>query len=160
MFLRAKFLVAGVVLAVLSAAGAAQAQTYTRQQLQDLFTGFLGAEGLKPELNAEGNVRFRREGRSYVVHVDERDPLYFRLTMAFAVEDKSSSMRQRRLEACNAAASEVKVVKCFLDEDGDPTFAAEMFYVVPGDFKLMFRRTLRAMDSAHERFQRRFNDLR
>lgn len=148
------------VLALALTAGAAEAQTYSTQQLQDIYSGHLAAEGLKPELNASGNVRFRREGRSYVIHVDERDPLYFRLTMAFAVEDKSAAARQRRLEGCNTATSEVKVVKCFLDDEGDPTFAAEMFLIVPGDFKLSLNRALRAMDSAHERFNRRVNELR
>jgi len=152
----AVLLIAGLVLT----GGAAQAQTYSTQQLQDIYSGHLAAEGLKPELNASGNVRFRREGRSYVIHVDERDPLYFRLTMAFAVEDKSAAARARRLEGCNTATSEVKVIKCFLDDEGDPTFAAEMFLVVPGDFKLSLNRALRAMDSAHERFNRRVNELR
>jgi hypothetical protein len=142
------------------ACNGAQAQTYTQQQLQEIFSSHLTAESLRPEINAAGNVRFRRDGRSYVIHVDDRDALYYRMTMAFASDDKSPGMRQRRLEGCNAATSEVKVVKCFLDEDGDPTFAAEMFLVVPGDFKLSFARTLRAMDSAYDRFQRRMNELR
>lgn len=136
------------------------AQTYTQQQLQEIFSSHLTAESLRPEINAAGNVRFRRDGRNYVIHVDERDSLYYRMTMAFVADDKSAAMRQRRLEGCNAATSEVKVVKCFLDEEGDPTFAAEMFLVVPGDFKLSFARTLRAMDSAYDRFQRRMNELR
>ena len=155
-----KHLLACFLSAALLGAGSASAQTYTQQQLQEIFSSHLASESWRPELNAAGNVRFRRDGRNYVIHVDERDPLYFRLTMAFAADDKSASARQRRLEACNSATSEVKVVKCFLDEDGDPTFAAEMFLVVPGDFKLAFPRTLRAMDSAHDRFQRRLNELR
>lgn len=147
--------------AALALAGSGlQAQTYTQQQLQEIFSSHLTAESLRPEINAAGNVRFRRDGRNYVIHVDDRDALYYRMTMAFVADDKSPAMRQRRLEGCNAATSEVKVVKCFLDEDGDPTFAAEMFLVVPGDFKLSFARTLRAMDSAYDRFQRRMNELR
>jgi hypothetical protein len=150
-----------VVAAVLAATGpAAFAQNYTQQQLQEIYAGLISAEGLRPETNAAGNLRFRREGRSYVIHVDERDPLYVRLTMAFAVEDKSAPMRQRRLEGCNTASSEVKVVKCFLDEDGDPTFATEMFVIVPGDFKLWFNRALRAMDSAFDRYTRKVGELR
>ncbi len=149
----------GAALALACSSGA-HAQTYTQQQLQEIFSSHLTAESLRPEINAAGNVRFRRDGRNYVIHVEDRDALYFRMTMAFVADDKSPAMRQRRLEGCNAATSEVKVVKCFLDEDGDPTFAAEMFLVVPGDFKLSFARTLRAMDSAYDRFQRRMNELR
>jgi hypothetical protein len=146
-------------LALLAASGA-PAQSYTRQQLQDTYANHLSGESLKPEINSAGNVRFRREGRTYVLHVDERDALYFRLTMAFTADDKSASMRQRRLEGCNSATAEVKVVKCFLDDDGDPNFAAEMFLIVPGDFKASFARTLRAMDSAYERYTRKLAEAR
>lgn len=147
-------------LVLLTLAGTAQAQDYTRQQLQDIVSRHLVSESLRPELNSAGNVRFRSQGRTFVVHIDERDPLYFRLTMAFVADDKSDAGRQRLLEGCNAATAEVKVIKCFLDEEGDPTFAAEMFLVVPGDFALSFDRTLRAMDSAYRRYARRLGELR
>jgi hypothetical protein len=80
--------------------------------------------------------------------------------MAFASDDKSADMRRRRLEGCNTASAEVKVVKCFLDEDGDPVFASEMFLIVPGDFKASFTRLLRAMDSAYDRYNRRLTEAR
>ncbi len=147
-------------LAALLTAGTAGAQDYSQQQLQDIFSRHLAAESLRPEVTATGNVRFRSQGRTFVVHVDERDPLYFRLTMAFVADDKSAAARQRFLEACNTATAEVKVIKCFLDEEGDPTFAAEMFLVVPGDFTLNFDRLLRAMDSAYRRYTRRLGELR
>ena len=145
---------------LVAAVSGASAQSYTQQQLQDTFMGLLGADGLQPELLPGGKLRFRRENRNYVIHVDERDALYFRMTMAFVADDKSASMRQRRLEGCNTATSEVKVVKCFLDEDGDPTFASELFVVVPGDVKLSMARMLRAMDSAFDRYTRRVNEGR
>jgi hypothetical protein len=141
-------------------ASAAPAQDYARQQLQDMVSKHLSAESIRSEITDNGNVRFRNQGRIFVVHVDERDPLYFRLTMAFAEDDKGGDARRRHLEGCNAASADVKVVKCFLDEDGDPTFAAEMFLVVPDDFSLAFDRLLRAMDSAYRRYTRRVNEGR
>lgn len=147
-------------LAALLAAGTAGAQEYSQRQLQDIFSRHLAAESLRPEVTATGNVRFRSQGRTFVIHVDERDPLYFRLTMAFVADDKSEAARQRFLEGCNTATAEVKVIKCFLDEEGDPTFAAEMFVVVPGDFTLTFDRLLRAMDSAYRRYTRRLGEAR
>lgn len=146
--------------AALLAGGGAAAQEYSQKQLQDIFSRHLSNESLRPEISASGGVRFRTQGRTYVIHVDERDPLYFRLTMAFVAEDKSAAERQRLLEGCNAATAEVKVVKCFLDEVGDPTFAGEMFLVVPGDFSLHFERLMRAMDSAYRRYSRRLAELR
>lgn len=157
---RANTLIGLALLAGLLSAGTATAQDYSQRQLQEIFSRHLSAESLRPELTSAGNVRFRSQGRTFVVHIDERDPLYFRLTMAFVADDKSEAARHRLLEGCNAAAADVKVVKCFLDEEGDPTFAAEMFLVVPGDFTLAFDRLLRAMDSAYRRYNRRLAELR
>lgn len=153
-------LAAQAAIATLLMAGSAGAQDYSQRQLQDIVSRHLAAESLRPEVTTTGNVRFRSQGRTFVVHIDERDPLYFRLTMAFVAENKSESARQRLLEGCNTATAEVKVVKCFLDEEGDPTFAAEMFLVVPGDFSVAFDRVLRAMDSAHRQYTRRLGELR
>lgn len=145
---------------MLGIGASARGQEYSQKQLQEIFSRHLAVESIRTEITNAGGVRFRNQGRTYVLQVDERDPLYFRLTMAFAVEDKSATERQRLLEACNTASGEVKVIKCFLDEEGDPTFAAEMFVVVPGDFSLSFDRVLRAMDSAYRRYTRRLSELR
>lgn len=138
----------------------AQAQTYTKQQLQSTYTEFLSSEGYKPELTQSGNVRFRREGRSYVIFADEKDPTYFRMVLAFSADDKSAQARVKRLEGCNVASGEVKVIKAYLDDDGDPNFSAEMFLVVPGDFKTTLNRLLRAMDNAYEKYSKKVAELR
>lgn len=139
--------------ALLLSAAPALAQSYTKQQLQETYSKFLADEGYRPELTPSGNVKFRREGKVYVIYADERDPTYFRLTLSFTAEDKSPAMRAKRLEGMNSASGETKVIKAYLDSDGDPTFAAEMFLIVPGDFKTTLGRLLRAMDSAYEKYQ-------
>jgi hypothetical protein len=130
----------------------AAAQTYTKQQLQETYSAYLAAEGYRPDVTPSGNVRFRRESKVYVIYVDDRDPTFFRLVLSFAAEDKSPAMRAKRLEGVNTATGDTKVIKAYLDNDGDPTFAAEMFLVVPGDFKTTVQRLFRAMDSAYEKY--------
>ena len=151
---------AALCAALMFGAGAASAQTYTKAQLQETYTAHLSSEGFRPELTQSGNVRFRREGRSYVIFVDENDATYFRLVLAFSAEDKSAQARIRRLEGCNTASAEVKVVKAFLDSDGDPTFSSEMFLVVPGDFKTTLSRLLRAMDNAYDKYLKKVAEAR
>ncbi len=141
-------------------AGLASAQTYTKQQLQETYSAYLQAEGFRPELTSSGNVKFRREGRSYLIIADEKDPTYFRMTWAFADEDKSAAARLRRLEGCNVASAEVKVIKAYLDSDGDPNFSAEMFLVVPGDFKTSMSLLLRAMDNAYDKYTKKVQSMR
>ena len=139
--------------------GSASAQTYTKQQLQETYSGYLANEGYRPETTQNGNVRFRREGKIYVIYCDERDPTYFRLVLSFSAEDKSAAMRVKRLEGVNTASNDTKVIKAYLDSDGDPTFAAEMFLVVPGDFKTTIQRLFRAMDSAYEKYTQKVSSL-
>jgi hypothetical protein len=148
-----------LALAAALAPSSAQAQTYTKQQLQETYTAYLSSEGFRPELTQSGNVRFRREGRSFLIYADENDPTYFRMVMAFSAEDKSAQARLRRLEGCNTTSFEVKVIKCYLDNDGDPTFSAEMFLVVPGDFKTALTRLLRAMDNGYEKYLKKVAEL-
>ena len=146
---------AALLLAI--AASAASAQTYTKQQLQELYSSFVTAEGYKPELTQAGNVRFKREGRTLVIYCDEKDPSYFRMVMAFAEDDKSQATRIRRLEAASYATGEVKVGKSYLDSDGDPVFSVEIFTVVPGDAKTLIGRLLQVMDLTYTKYREKFN---
>jgi hypothetical protein len=138
----------------------ASAQTYTKAQLQETYSSYLSTEGYKPELTPAGNVKFRREGRIYVIYCDEKDPTYFRLVLSFSADDKSAAARLRRLEGANIATAETKVIKAYIDSDGDPIFSAEMFLVVPGDFKTTLSRQFRAMDSAYEKYNAKVAELR
>jgi hypothetical protein len=159
--MKTRALLARTVLCAALAAGAggANAQTYTKQQLQETYSAYLATEGFRPELTNNGNVRFRREGRVYVIYVDERDPTFFRLQLLFTPDDKSAAMRAKRVEGTNLATGETKVIKAYVDGDGDIIFAAEMFVIVPGDFKTTITRLFRAMDSAYEKYTAKVNSL-
>ncbi|MBL8341644.1 MAG: hypothetical protein JNL30_09260 [Rubrivivax sp.] len=143
-----------------SAAAPAVAQTYTKEQLHQTYMSYLQTEGFNPNITQAGNVRFRREGKFYIIYVDEKDPEYFRLVLSFSAEDKSAQARSRRLEGANLATNETKVVKAYVDNDGDPNFACEMFLIVPGDFKTHLPRLLRAMDTAYEKYNKKIADMR
>ena len=145
--------------ALLLTAGSVLAQTYTKQQLQETYSAHLASEGFRPEITQAGNVRFRREGRVYAIYVDERDPTYFRLVLSFSTEDKSPAARLRRLEGVNVATADTKVIKAYLDTDADPVFSAELFLIVPGDFKTTLSRLLRAMDGAYDKYTAKVAEL-
>lgn len=138
----------------------ALAQTYTKEQLQQTYVQYLNAEGFNPNLTQAGNVRFRREGKFYIIYVDEKDPEYFRLVLSFTADDKTPAGRLKRIEGANLATTETKVVKAYVDSDGDPNFAAEMFLIVPGDFKTHFSRLLRAIDTAYDKYTRKVAEMR
>lgn len=144
---------------VIGSASPALAQQYTKDQLQQTYLAHLQTEGYNPNITQAGNVRFRREGKFYIVYVDEKDPEYFRLVLSFSAEDKSAQARLRRLEGVNVASTETKVVKGYIDSDGDPNFACEMFLIVPGDFKTHLSRLLRALDTAYDKYNRKVQEM-
>ncbi|MFO1287529.1 MAG: hypothetical protein U1F49_14005 [Rubrivivax sp.] len=144
---------------VIGAASPALAQQYSKDQLQQTYLSYLQSEGYNPNITQAGNVRFRREGKFYIVYVDEKDPEYFRLVLSFSAEDKSAQARLRRLEGANVATTETKVVKAYIDSDGDPNFACEMFLIVPGDFKTHLSRLLRALDTAYDKYNRKVQEM-
>jgi hypothetical protein len=144
----------------MAAATPALAQVYTKEQLQQTYVSYLQTEGYNPNITQAGNVRFRREGKYYIIYVDEKDPEYFRLVLSFSADDKSAQARLRRLEGTNLATTETKVVKAYIDSDGDPNFASEMFLIVPGDFKTHLSRLLRAIDTAYDKYQRKIAEMR
>jgi hypothetical protein len=137
---------------------AAFAQTYTKAQLQDMYSQYLTGEGYKPEITNAGNVRFRREGRSYLIFVDEKDPAYFRVATAISVQDNSTDMRAARMDAASFASEQTKVAKAHVSKD-EVMFSAEMFLVVPGDFKNSIGRAFRAIDAAYDKYRVRMTEL-
>ena len=149
-----------IAFTALTTATPALAQTYTKDQLQQTFVAYLTQEGYNPNITQAGNVRFRREGKFYIIYVDEKDAEYFRLVLSFSAEDKSPQARLRRLEGANLATTETKVVKAYIDSDGDPNFACEMFLIVPGDFKTHLGRLLRAIDTAYDKYNRKIAEMK
>jgi len=153
-----RFVRTGLAAALIAlSAFSASAQTYSKTQLQELYSSFVTAEGYRPEVSPAGNVKFKREGRTHVIYIDEKDPTYFRMVIAFAEDDKSAATRSRRLEAASFASGEVKVGKAYLDSDGDPVFSIEIFTVVPGDAKSLMDRMLKVMDLTYEKYTSKFN---
>lgn len=151
---------AALCCALTFAGASAFAQEFSKEQLQQTYLQYLGAEGYKPSVTESGNILFRREGKSYIIFVNEKDPEYFQMWLAFKADDTSPEGRRKDIESANTANAETKVVKVYLDSEGDPTFSAEMLLVVPGDFKIHFSRLLRAIDYARDKFQDKRDELK
>ena len=63
-----------VAMAVFLTIGPAKAQdrkdgALNKEQLQHMYVDYLAMEGYKPEVDADGDVRFKREGRTYFIGV-------------------------------------------------------------------------------------------
>ena len=113
----------------------------TREALQQLYSSTLEQEGYRPELDDDGDVRFRHEGSSFFIEVREDDPVFFRLVMPNFWDIESPAERLRVIEAANHACSEVKIAKVFIIRDST-WCAVELFLPSQEQFKSILQRCL------------------
>jgi hypothetical protein len=134
------------------------AQSFTKKDLQQIYVESLTKEGFRPEKSPQGNILFKRDGRRYIIYIDEKDPLFFQVEMGLSANDKSPAMRRKRLEATNLVAQETKVVKAYIDGDGDPVFSGETYVLNPKDAIKNIERLLDGIDFAYSKYIKKLEE--
>jgi hypothetical protein len=117
----------------------------TRERLQRLYSDFLTEEGYKPYLDKDGDVQFKREGRTYFIAVAESDSQFFRVVLANFWEIESEKERAQVIAAADASNGKSKVAKIFTVKD-NVWACVELFLRKPEDFKGVFTRMMSAID--------------
>jgi hypothetical protein len=128
-----------------------------KKALQELYLAYLRDEGYKGEVDEDGDIEFKYEGRWYYLHVFEDDEYYFRVTLPSFWEIETDDEQARALEAANAMNNEYKCGKVLYVESGDGytgMFAtAESFLSAPNDFMPLFPRMLALLQNMAHAFK-------
>ena len=82
---------------------------------EELVKEFLSNEGYRFDVDGDGDIHFKYEGVNLYFTVDKDDQNYFRLIMPNIYQLEGN--RVKVLEAINAVARDLKVIKAFLVED-------------------------------------------
>ncbi len=147
-----------VLILVLSTGTAAAGDTPSKEQLQRLYVEHLEAEGYRPSIDADGDIQFKREGRTYFIIISERDPEFFRLVLANIWKIEDDSERSRVLVAADHSNAVSKVSKVYLVQD-NVWVCVELFLAAPEDFKGVFERSLAAMEVGVSNYVERMREL-
>jgi hypothetical protein len=123
----------------------------TREELQKLYLGVLADEGYAPELDSDGDVRFKHEGKNYFIEVREDDPFFFRVVLPNFWEIESDEEHVRAIRAANAVTGDIPVAKVF-GLRGDTWCAVEMFLPSQESFEPVFNRCLLVIQQAVNHF--------
>jgi hypothetical protein len=115
------------------------------EQLQKMYQEFLSDEGYKPEIDEDGDVRFKREGKTYFINVEASDPECFRVVLANIWPIESEDERKQVMVAMDHCNAQAKVAKAYMVKD-NVWVAIETFIAKPEDFKAIFQRSLSALD--------------
>jgi hypothetical protein len=122
-----------------------------KQAKANMYCDFLVNEGYKPEVDADGDVRFKSEGKWYFVEVDEKDETYFRICFPNFWGIENPEERLKVLAACDYANSRSKVAKLFTVRD-DVWASIEVFVAEPAGFKPLFTRCMAALQNGARNF--------
>jgi len=152
--------VAAFVLFAAQAARVADAEAaVSKQYLQNMYVQFLTSEGYVPEIDKDGDVRFKVEGLIYFIHVFEDDPEHFRLVLANIWKIESEYEKQQAMAAANFANTRSKAAKVTVVND-DVWVSIEQFVAKPEDFKGIFRRILSALQNGMRTFANKMKEGR
>jgi hypothetical protein len=146
---RTRLIAAAAVLAVLCvvparAAEPADQDTPSKGALQKMYMSYLSDEGYKPEIDPDGDIRYKAEGKTYCIIIDEKDPRYFRLVLANIWKIESEGERRKVLVAVDYSNAQTKVSKSYTLND-NVWVCVELFVTKPEDFKPLFSRSSAAL---------------
>ncbi len=116
-----------------------------------LYADFLKGEGYSPEVDNDGDLHFKYEGRTYFILIQDNDPGFFRLVLPgiWSIDDEQE--RAAVEHACVVATATTKVAKVFPVETR-VWGSVELFISPPEQFKAVFTRSLQALGSCVQRF--------
>ncbi|MDR3115358.1 MAG: YbjN domain-containing protein [Treponema sp.] len=124
----------------------------TKSELQQMYVTYLKQEGYQPEVDSDGDVSFKAEGKYFYISVDENDLEVFTIVFPYFWEIESASERREALSAASNANRTTKIAKIYLTGDDDTSIRGQTCLVKPDDFKLFFRRMIDAIMAARRKF--------
>jgi len=150
-----------IVLSILVLGGififsAAAQETWTREELQDIYVEHLIAEGFRPEVDFDGDIQFKVLGSSYFIIIDDNDLNFFQLYTGFWLDDMAM---EDAYDLVNFANRRSKVAKISLSASENESnrlivsITAELLIDHPEDFVFVFNRALSLLANAKSIFQ-------
>jgi hypothetical protein len=127
----------------------------TKSEVAGVYAEFLRREGYVPDVDEDGDVRFKCEGLTYVVMIDPSDTPFFRLLLPNVWRASDEAERRDALAAVNEVTSTTKVAKFFVGAGGVVSGAAELFTKTPAQATASLRRCLSALQTTLRTFARK-----
>jgi len=112
--------------------------------LAQTYDTYLRGEGYQPVIDPDGDVIFKREGRTYFIQVYDGDPMYFRVVFPRFWKIENDEERARVARACVAATALSKCTTVFISRDY-VTASIEVILDSPDAYKVIFERLMNAL---------------
>jgi hypothetical protein len=116
--------------------------------VRGLYESYLHTEGYRPQRGEAGSLLFKRQGKTYLIQLDERDPRFVHLLLP-DLWTVSAAEQQNIWPILNQINASLKVVKCVL-VDCQVWVSLEAFLADPSDLAGLLKRGFGLMDCAAE----------
>jgi WD40 repeat protein len=114
------------------------------QGAEQCFMDYLAGEGFRPEIDKDGDIHFKCEGKHYYVIAREKDRQFVQLLYPHFWSIESEEEAQRALVAANLTTSRCKCCKVFVSDE-QVHAAIELFVAEPGHATAVLDRALGAL---------------
>lgn len=128
----------------------------TKAERAEMYDDYLREEGYLPQIDDDGDVVFKMEGRTLLILIDPKDDEFLQVCLPNFWPIESEEERERAMGAANQTTAQTKVAKVFPVAD-NMWATVELFCAPPEIFKAIFRRSLSALVAATETFRDQMN---
>jgi hypothetical protein len=126
--------------------------------LQNRYLNFLREEGYTPNIDEDGDVRFRYEGGTYYIIIMEDDPEYLRILYPNFWEIESDAELSRAYRAASTVNRTTKIAKIYINRnEGNISMVAESLMAKQDDYRSWFQRLLNIIGTARRDFRTEMN---
>jgi len=126
-------------------------QGATKQYLQKTYMDYLNSEGYQAKIDSDGDVRFKSEGRTFFIAIDEDDPLFLRIVLPNIWPIENNEEKLQVLIAADYTNRKIKAAKVFIAQ-GNTWAAIESFVADPENISAIFKRSLSALNGSAMQF--------
>lgn len=143
---------AAIILSIAVVAVQANADVkQTREQIQNTYLDFLTEEGYRPNLDEDGDVAFKHDGKNYFIptSIDKRN--FFAIVLPRIWSFETEEEFGRILKAADYSNRKSKVSKVYT-LDNNVWITIEMFLPSPDDFNVVFETAMGTLDNGLDNF--------
>ena len=138
-----------------TAAGDAPA---VKAEMQRTLTAYLSGEGFQPTVDGDGDVVFKREGRTYFIHVYPSDPTYLRVVLPNILKIENDDQRRRAMVAANYSTMTSKATKTIVTPKDYVWVTWEAVLKGPDDYKAVLLRSLSGLENGASNFASKYRE--
>ena len=151
-----KMIVLSCVMFCVSVGAWGQSLNTQQTKLQNDIVTYLRGEGFSPSIDKDGDIVFKKEGKSYFVEIDSRDTSPFYLVLKRGTYDEDGLNKQKAMRAANKAQA-FKGIKVNV-YDISVYIEAQMFLQDAEHFKSVFYKMMSLIGYAMSEFIDVYNE--